>query len=213
MTLEHEEVRRKILAETMKALEAGGLSALKARAVAREAGISVGSVYNLFGSLDGLLQEASSRVLQEFAGFASKRIGEEFEKLKERRFANRAEQITDHLMVLAETYMLYIRDNNRKWSAMISFNRDRRNGKADDWYLTQQAQLFHLIGDILRELPFGRDDEQRTFAARALWSAVHGIVSLNFIGWEDETAFDTTRRQIRFVVENFVRGALMEDEL
>lgn len=208
MTLEHEEVRRKLMEATIKSLEKGGLSALKARALASEAGISVGSVYNLFGSLEGLLQEASSKVLQEFGSFANQRINDEFERLKAVRFASQAERLTAHFMVLAETYMLYIRDNDRKWSAMISFNRDRKEGRADDWYLSQQAQLFSLIGDLLAQLPMGTDPQSREFAARALWSAVHGIVSLNFIGWQEDEAFERTRRQIELVVSNFVRGAL-----
>lgn len=206
MTLEHEAVKKAVLSETMQLLETGGLDAVKARPIATKVGVSVGTIYNMFGSLEGLLQEASSMVLSHFAASASVFIIKGFDKIDKNKPEDAQEEVVQRLLVLADAYIDYISDNHIKWSAMIAFNRDRKEGKADDWYLSQQQSLFKWIADLIAQTPHGTDDEMIENSVRTLWSSVHGIVSLNFIGWKESQAKENTRQMIELLVRNYIAG-------
>ncbi|MEZ5789411.1 MAG: TetR-like C-terminal domain-containing protein [Nitratireductor sp.] len=72
--------------------------------------------------------------------------------------------------------------------AMLSYNRNRAVGIISDNYSTLQDSLFGWIADTLNPTRFGADPDTRFTAARMLWSAVHGIVLLNYLGQaSDET--------------------------
>ena len=64
MTLEHGAVRETLIKTTLDLMEKGGLEAVKARMVAKAVGVSVGTVYNLFGSVDRLVLAANLRIYQ-----------------------------------------------------------------------------------------------------------------------------------------------------
>jgi len=66
--------------------------------------------------------------------------------------------------------------------------------------------LFDIIAEVLMDTPLGDDDERRRIAARALWSAVHGIVTNSFIGSFSTSHESESRRQIDFLVSTLVRG-------
>ena len=59
MTLKHDAVRDDLIRSTLSLMEQGGLEAVKARAVADAVGVSVGTVYNLFGNVDQLILTAN----------------------------------------------------------------------------------------------------------------------------------------------------------
>ena len=48
------EIREHVVKAATRAIESKGLEGLKARPIAQRAGISVGSIYNLFGDLEAL---------------------------------------------------------------------------------------------------------------------------------------------------------------
>lgn len=207
MTLEHEAVRERLLADCRAALAEGGLASVRARDLASKAGVSVGTIYNLFGNLDGLLQAAGSRILADFEALAARRIEAGMRRLDAVAFASQEAELTARLLVLADTYLDYLDQHETEWTAMMSFNRQRQEGRADDWYLAQQQTLFDWIGGLVARMAVGASAETRQLAARALWSSVHGIVSLNYLGQRSEAARLHSWRQIELLVSCFVRGA------
>ena len=55
------QIREHVIKAATRAIEAKGLEGLKARPIAQRAGISVGSIYNLFGDLDELTRIINGR--------------------------------------------------------------------------------------------------------------------------------------------------------
>ena len=65
MTLEHAAVREALIKSTLALMQEGGLAAVKARTVADQAGVSVGTVYNLFGNVDQLILAANLKIYED----------------------------------------------------------------------------------------------------------------------------------------------------
>jgi len=55
------EIREHVIKAATRAIESKGLDGIKARPIAQRAGISVGSIYNLFGDLDELTRIVNGR--------------------------------------------------------------------------------------------------------------------------------------------------------
>ena len=210
MTLAHELIRKELIAETLAMLDQGGIDAVKARPLAAKVGVSVGSLYNLYGNLDGLLNEVCGVILIEFSDYMAAHAFKTFPLIEANEDFNLNQKSLEKLIALAEGYMNFIAAYEARWTAMIRFNRLRQGGKADDWYMTKQAELFERIAVLLHMTHYEKDSVELRRAARALWSSVHGIISLNFIGWREKEAFNETLILIRIMVESFVVGASKE---
>lgn len=217
MTLEHDEVRKKVIAATLALMDEGGLEEVKARAIARRVGISVGSIYNMFGSVDDLLQVANTYILADMSQKGQINAAECENELT-RKIANG--EIEDNaqtkllfrFLSLAKTYMDFVENNANRWGAMLAFNQNRSEGVADEWYMDQQAALFGLVGNVLATTDLGKDKETRMIAARALWSAVHGIVTMNYVGQASKQAREFTWQQIELLVTVFVAGVFAQKQ-
>ena len=211
MTLPHDETRARLIRVTLDLMDHGGLEAVKARPIANRVGVSVGTVYNLFGSIDGLVQEANAHVLEDFATYALASIREADAArdiiIAEGRMDPVA-ALQDRLLTMASAYVDYVEANESRWGAMLSYNRNRAVGIISDNYSTLQDSLFGWIADTLKPTRFGADPDTRFTAARMLWSAVHGIVLLNYLGQASDETRSHTWRQIEMLVSSFVRGAV-----
>lgn len=198
VTLNKDDVKRQIVDIAAKLIEEGGSGALQVRAIAKQAGISVGSVYNIVGDIDALHRMVNVDLLDELgmAGTAT------IQRLK-------AEGVTDvreRLLALAETYLEFVQRNHARWSALLAFNRSRPTSDMPDGYMRRQEMLFDIIAEVLADTVLGIDDTRRQTAARALWSAVHGIVTNSFVGRTGITHADESRAQIDLLVTVFVKG-------
>ena len=73
-----------------------------------------------------------------------------------------------------------------------------------------QKQLDALIGivaAILHDVPAWPTAMEQQEAAWALWSAVHGIVVMNYFGGDEATAREQTTAQIRLLLTVVADGA------
>jgi hypothetical protein len=73
-----------------------------------------------------------------------------------------------------------------------------------DWYRQKQAQLFALVEQVLGDVI--KDEVSRSRAARALFSAVHGVVMLSLAGTLGVTDRSETEAQVRFIVRAVAEG-------
>ncbi len=111
--------------------------------------------------------------------------------------------LSERLTGLALAYLGFALDSQTSWRAVFE-HQLAKDRTIPDWYRERQAGLFGIVEEILAgAVP---DIEKRKMAARALFSAVHGIVSLALdqkLGEFDRAA---TEAQVRFIVDAAARG-------
>lgn len=175
-----------------RVIVAEGIAAMQARRVAMEADCSVGTLYNVFGGLDGLVVAVNMRTLAVLG-----------EKLAATARGAEHGTLEQQLMALALAYRDFAVEQNWRWRAL--FEHKMEPGKSvPDTYREAQASLFALVEASLRGVI--ANEVERFSAARALFSAVHGIVTLaldNKLGGQDEAE---TERQVGFIVRAVARG-------
>lgn len=184
-------LRTKALAIAEQAVEAEGLAGLQARLIAAKAGCSVGSLYNVFGDLDGLIVSVNEATLE--------RLGHPLVNAFE--LNKKGKSTSDRLIALALAYMHFAFENQNRWRAVFEHH-PANNVPAH--YRASQARLLSLIEEtVAGEIATA---EMRTRAARALFASVHGIIALAL---DDRiSAFDakTVENEIRFIVRAAARG-------
>lgn len=211
MTLEHDAVRETLIAATLALMDEGGLEAVKARPLAQAVGVSVGTIYNLFGSVDGLVLAANQRIYADLAAIGLKSVAQIETNLAraigEGRLAdtprNRARE---RLLGLSEVYIDFVAANANRWSGLLAFNRSRSAALTSEGYAAQLDGLIDIIGRVLAASPRCADPAVCRKMARALWSAVHGIVTMNYFGGAEETARSRTWELLVILVGTFVDG-------
>ena len=198
MALDKHDVRRKVIDTAGALIAGGGADALKARTIAEKVGVSVGSIYNLVGDMDTLHRAVNSELLDEL-GAAGAMAMHQLEQRGERDLRTR-------LLALADAYLQFVTARATQWSALLAYNRSLSAADTPEGYLAKLEMLFDIIGDELKDTAMGADDRQRGIAARALWSAVHGIVTNALVGQSDHVLVQTAREQIDLLITMFVRG-------
>lgn len=184
------ELRMIEIAERLIASE--GLAAVQARRIAQEADCSVGTLYNVFGGLDGLIVAANTRTLRALG-----------EKLQTAERGARSGSLEARLVALALAYRDFAVDQNSRWRAL--FDHRMEPGKAvPESYVAEQSALFDLV-ELCLTNHIG-DPEERMSAARALFSAVHGIVWLALDHKLAALSPVETERQVKFIVGAAARG-------
>ena len=212
MTLKHDAVRDDLIRSTLSLMEQGGLEAVKARAVADAVGVSVGTVYNLFGNVDQLILTANLRVYQELGAIgAAGMVTIEADLQKKIKSGKLADTPRNRLYVrlrgLAETYVDFVSKNANRWSALLAFNRTRTMSENED-NLRHLNALIDILGDVLKDTPKWSTANERRQVGRALWSAVHGIIVTNFFG-DEGPARHRTMTLLDLLLSTFVDGAFV----
>jgi AcrR family transcriptional regulator len=186
------EMRAKMLAIANRVVAEEGLAALQARRVAEEAGCAVGTIYNVFGSLDNLIIETNSTTLNN--------LGQSLVRALD---AAAGRSVEGRLQALASAYLQFADSHNKPWRAV--FDHHMTVGTpVPDWYRQKQAKLFALVEQVLGEVI--KEDDARSRAARALFSAVHGVVMLSLLGTLGAASIGETEAQVRFIVAAVAGG-------
>ncbi|MDQ6432787.1 TetR/AcrR family transcriptional regulator [Mesorhizobium sp. LHD-90] len=198
------ELRRDRLRETLleiaeRRIAENGYRALTARELAAEAGCAVGAIYNIFKDMDALVAAMNTRT------------GARLERAVAEAFAKNAEAGTPkrQLVLLGRTYLAFVVENPLLWSAI--FEQSARLGK--EFAEKREAENTRLVGHIVRPLKVllpGAGEERLALVARALFAAVHGIVSLGFQRRFLAESPKEAEEQIVFIVEAFCDGAALQ---
>ncbi len=174
-------------------LNAQGLSALTARAVAAPVGCSIGAIYNVFEDIDGLIVAVNSRTLakldQKISSFVpGGACGLEPE---------------DCLIELAVAYCQFAVEHTHAWSALFEHG-ERISREIPDWHMDEHVHLVGHIVKSLRRLQPGLSDDDSWQLAGLLFSAVHGVVALGLQGF----FFAVPQRRLEAQVSLLVRATL-----
>jgi AcrR family transcriptional regulator len=205
MTLEHTQVRETLVKMTLKLMEKGGLEDVKARRVAELAGVSVGTIYNLFGSFDRLILAANIRIYDDLGALGLARAGQAEAEIARTGIASPRERVLLRLSRLADAYVDFVAANSGRWSALLAFNRTR-GLSGDEDNLKHLDALIGIIADMLEEAPLWPVAEERRRAARALWSSVHGIVSTNYFAGNEVLARQSISALLGILLGTLVDG-------
>ena len=198
MALDREEIGERVLAIAEVLLNEGGMDNLKARTIAEQAGISVGSVYNLFSDLDGVHRAVNMRLLDRLGAAGAAAMAD----LSQRGITD----VRQRLLALASAYVRFVEAHPGSWPALLAFNRRRPTLTEPDAYEARLDQLFEIIAGVLAGGDFDLDDHTRRIAARTLWSSVHGIVTSGYAGRSVRRQADEIDQQIELLVAVFIRG-------
>ncbi|UDL88920.1 TetR/AcrR family transcriptional regulator [Mesorhizobium sp. PAMC28654] len=196
MALDKEEMSERVLAIAETLIDSGGAENLKARTIAEQAGIAVGSVYNLFVDLDEVHRAVNMRLLDRL-GTAGASAMAELQGVKDTR---------QRLLALAGAYVRFVEAHPGSWPALLAFNRRRALATEPDAYEARLDQLFEIIASVLGDGGFDLDGDRLRIAARALWSSVHGIVTSGYAAKSARGQAHEVWQQIELLVAVFVRG-------
>lgn len=174
-----------------------GLRALQARRIAQEAGCSVGTIYNLYDGLDHLIIRVNSGTLED--------LGAKLSELE----PSATNSLVADLTVMALTYLQFALDSQPAWRAIFE-HQLAKDKTVPDWYREHQARLFSIVEKKLAHVV--TDDQQRKIAARALFAAVHGIVSIALDQKLGDFDYAATQAQVKFIVQSAAKG-LVEQPL
>ena len=163
-------LREALVEAAERIIAAEGLSALKARDLAHQAGCAVGAIYTAFPDLDALVLVVNLRTLTLFESTIG-RNGEDAPPLPRDTAA-----VLDELVRLALAYLRFAQAHALRWQAL--FQHRNAGGAVPDWYRAEQARLFRYIEAPLARLCPGLSDGERALRARSLFSCTHGLVSL-----------------------------------
>lgn len=158
-------LRAALIDNAERRIHSDGLSNLRARDLARDAGCALGAIYNVFGDLNDLVLAVNARTFERLGADVAAAL------------ADAPQDPTEQLVVMAQAYYRFAAANHNAWRAL--FDIDRPVGEsAPDWYLAEMAQLFAYIEAPLRILMPEMADTDRALMTRALFSSVHGVVLL-----------------------------------
>jgi AcrR family transcriptional regulator len=183
-----EELRSMMLAEAHRHLSECGYANFSAREVARRAGYSVGTIYNVFGSLDGLLFEVNTITFQLWAD------------LLEQRLATGS----DRLEALVDGYFEFAGSNRNLWEAIWAHHwpGDQEPPAAAERNRSRLTGI--VVAEVAAALPESRRDEADRLA-RSLIATVHGhcdyALSGAFALMGEKDPVDLAKKRVRSAIE------------
>lgn len=167
-----------------------GFAALNARELALGVGCSVGSLYNMYGSLDRLIRIVNTRTLDRLYDAmktaVAKRDGPE-----------------DQMAALACAYVEFAAKQPLLWRAVFDHQMPEGNPKLE-WYGDSIERMAILAVTILS--PLFKPDQlwAARHVATILWSGVHGVCAL---AQADNLPY-VTQEDPKVLAEDLVRGYL-----
>lgn len=162
----HEDLRQRLTDIAEATIRDGGLSALRARDLARRAGCAVGAIYTVFDDLNGVVMAVNGRTFRALGAAVAASI------------EGRADlDPTERLITMSRAYLHFAMEHPRAWRTLFDLQMSV-DQKVPDWYLAELGRLFAYIAAPLREIFPDLDATGIDLMTRTLFSSVHGIVLL-----------------------------------
>jgi AcrR family transcriptional regulator len=166
-----------------------GLASLRARALAAQAGCSVGAIYNVFDDMTGLILAVNGRTFRRLGAFVADVVS-----------AKNDATPTDRMVTIGIAYLQFSSDNPNLWRALfdVEMTADR---DVPAWYLDELRHLFAIIATPLSEVFPKADAAEIDLITRTLFSSVHGIVLLGL----EKRISGVPQGRIKAMIEHIVR--------
>lgn len=152
------ELQQLIVDEGHQLMAQTGFAAFSAREVARRVGYSVGTIYNMFESLDHLLIAINSRTFELWTDHLRMRV---------------ESSPGDRIRALVEAYFDFARDNRNLWMAIYDHRLPPGMAMPGKDMEARRALTQIVFDEVARELP-ARSAEDVEHLARSMIATVHG---------------------------------------
>ncbi len=137
-----------------------GLAGLSARGVAARMGYTVGTLYHVFGSLDGYILQLNARTLDVW-----------FEYLQ---MCTASHPHT--IEALAKGYLEFALMHPKRWLALFEHHLPE-GVTIPEWYQVKMDRFFIMLEEAVQHT-VGQSTHDARVTARLLWSGIHGITIL-----------------------------------
>jgi AcrR family transcriptional regulator len=189
-------LRERLVDAAEASIAAGGLSELRARDLAQQAGCAVGAIYKVVADIDELILQVSARTLKDL----------------DRHLREAAQRDPDAepaaiLVILAEAYLVYAVANRRRWDALFT-HRMTSGQAAPEWLEALQGNLFAQVEGPVAALWPDMSIPARTLLARTIFSAVHGVIALGLDQRVASIDSEELRAQLRLLVTVLAAGLI-----
>jgi AcrR family transcriptional regulator len=183
-----EELRNLAIQTGYELIDLKGFSALSARQIAANMGYTVGTLYNVFGTLELLILHIHAQTLDEWHAH----LVQGLKRCK-----------SDPLHFLARGYIAFARKHYNRWTALFEYHTPD-NG-VPDWYAEKLNRLFELVEAAL--LPHLENDHVKArHNAKILWASIHGICILSLSGKLDKVGSEKAETLVDSLLETYLRG-------
>ncbi|MFP3384288.1 TetR/AcrR family transcriptional regulator [Tritonibacter sp. SIMBA_163] len=186
------DLRDKLVVAAEARIRETGVTALRARDLAKDAGCAVGAIYNAFDDMTALVMAVNGRTFQRLGAVVEASIT-----------ASRGASATDRLILMSEAYLDFASDNSRLWRALFDLELPA-DGAVPVWYRTALDRLFQHIAGPVAELFPDQPAEEQALTVRALFSSVHGIVLLGLENRISGVPPQDIRRMIALVLSRLM---------
>lgn len=160
------ELRQLIIDEGHRQMAVHGFSRFSARQVARAIGYSVGTIYNVFPSLDRFLLAINTRTFEQWTDHLLSRL---------------EDAGSDRIRALVEAYFSFARENRNLWMAIY----DHRLPLGMRMPEEDAQRRAALTGIVVREIAAvlgDRPQDRMQHLARSLIATVHGHCTFDLNG-------------------------------
>lgn len=161
-----EELAALIVAEGHGLLAETGFATFSAREVARRVGYSIGTIYNVFDSLDHLLIAINGRTFELWTDYLSERI---------------EQGGADRIRTLVQAYFDFAREHPKLWMAIYDHRLPTGVAMAPEDMEKRRALTQIVFDEIARQLP-SRSEGDVEHLARSLIATVHGHCTFELNG-------------------------------
>jgi len=203
MSPKRQELQEALVVAATRTIAERGYQALRARELAAEVGCAVGAIYNVFPDMDALILAVKSRTLDELQADVSGQLGTDETRTRAEGEAR--------LMALSRVYLEFAQRNRRLWVSAFEHSSPVTPYWLD--FMSRLDAIFaNIEGPLITMLP-DAPPRRRALLARALFSAVHGVVNLGLDQKLGSISNDELHWQVRIVLEAALRGLPTADEL
>ncbi len=190
----HEDLRNRLLDLGEQVVIEKGLSALRARDLAKQANCSVGAIYTVFKDMNGLALQVNGRTFQRLGTAVAASITD-----------MQNDPPCERLVALSLAYLDFASENFNAWSSLFDIEMIA-GPDVPEWYMNALADLFRHINTPVREIfpELSRKDSE--LMTRGLFSSIHGIVLLGLQRRISGVPLDEMARMITLILSNLSKN-------
>jgi len=189
--IDHQELHATILTVATQIIKDEGMKSLSIRKVAKEIGCAVGTIYNIFNSIDDIFLTINAATMTRLYKQLQQEAQEESDPLTA-------------LVMLGRAYVAFSRDNYHLWSLLVDHKLQPGSTlpvnvqeKIDDLFLLVSGMVAPLVSN---------DKGKADLAAKVLWASLHGVCSLAMSGKLDTVKAEAADVLAESLVRNYLQG-------